>query len=173
MSRYFVTLLGEFTDDMIREVGVVLTPLVSKHHLKFHYTRYNVVFHFESEETLEYLHSYCLLAFGEISDAILVSPLESTGFYMSGTMMNHLLDIENVDTNSNMVIDMTKEINGENNPAHDLMHDDDEDDDDDDIMIKIKKRTPSISLDDVLDKICEFGIESLNDKEKQILSKHS
>lgn len=172
MSRYFVTVLGEFDEKTIQEMGTVLSTMVSKHNLKFQYNRYSVIFHFESEETLEDLYSYCLLAFGEISDVILVSPIENTGFYMHGTMINHILDVENADSNANMVIDMTKEINGENNPAHDLMQEDD-DDDEDDIMTKIRKRLPKLTLDDVLDKICEHGIDSLNETEKQILSKHS
>lgn len=172
MSRYFVTILGEFTDSVIMEMGTVLSAMVSKHNLKFQYNSVSVIYHFESEETLEDLYSYCLLAFGEISDAILVSPLENTGFYMHGTNMNHILDVENADVNSNMVIDMGKEINGENNPVHDLIQEDD-DDDDDDIMTKIRKKIPVLTLDDVLDKICEFGIESLTEKEQQLLSKHS
>lgn len=172
MSRYFVTVLGEFDEKTIREMGMVLSTMVSKHNLKFQYNVASVIFHFESEETLEDLYSYCLFAFGEISDVILVSPLENTGFYMHGTMMNHLLDIETADVNSNMVIDMEKEINGENNPVHDLIQEDD-DDDDDDIMTKIQKKTSTLTLDDILDKICEFGIESLTETEKQLLSKHS
>lgn len=171
MSRYFVTVLGWFDEKTIQEMGTVLSAMVSKHNLKFQYNKHSVVFHFESEETLEDLYGYCLLAFGEISDVILVSPLENTGFYMHGTIMNHILDVENADTNANMVIDMTKEINGENNPAHDLMQEDD--DDEDDIMTKIKKSLPKVTLDDVLDKICEYGIDSLTATEKQILSKHS
>lgn len=170
MSRYFVTILGEFDENVIREMGMVLSSMVSQYNLKFQYNDASVIFHFESEETLDDLYSYCLLAFGEISDAILVSPLENTGFYMHGTMMNHLLDVQSADTNSNMVIDMEKEINGENNPVHDLMQ---EEDDEDDIMTKIGKRFPTLTLDDVLDKICEFGMDSLTEKEKQLLSKHS
>lgn len=172
MTRYFVTVLGDFTESVIREMGTVLSAMVSKHNLKFQYNSASVIYHFESEETLEDLYSYCLLAFGEISDAILVSPSEKTGFYMHGMGMNHILDVENTDVNSNMVIDMGKEINGENNPVHDLIQEDD-DDDDDDIMTKIRKKTPTLTLDDVLDKICEFGMESLTEKEKQLLSKHS
>jgi hypothetical protein len=172
MARYFVTVLGDFKENDIREMGTVLSAMVSKHNLKFQYNSSNVIYHFESEETLEGLYSYCLLAFGEISDVILVSPSENTGFFMHGTMMNHILDVENTDVNSNMVIDMGKEINGENNPVHDLIQEDD-DDDDDYIMTKIRKKTPTLTLDDVLDKICEFGMESLTEKEKQFLSKHS
>lgn len=172
MTRYFVTVLGEFNESVIREMGTVLSTMVSKHNLKFQYNSASVIYHFESEETLEDLYSYCLLAFGEISDVILVSTLENTGFYMHGIGMNHILDIENADVNSNMVIDMEKEINGDHNPAHDLMQEDD-DDDDDDIMTKIRKKMPTLTLDDILDKICEFGMESLTETEKQLLSKHS
>jgi hypothetical protein len=171
MSRYFVTVLGEFDENTIREMGVVLSTMVSKHNLKFQYNNYSAIFHFESEETLEDLYSYCLLSFGEISDAIFVSPLENTGFYMHGTMMNHLLDVKTADVNSNMIIDIEKEINGENNPVHDLMQQEDEEDDD--IMTKIRKRIPAFTLDDVLDKICEFGMDSLTEKEKKLLYKHS
>jgi hypothetical protein len=170
MSRYFVTVLGLFNENTIREMGVILSAVVSKHNLKFQYNETSVIFHFESEETLVDLYSYCLLGFGSISDTIIVSPLDNTCFYMHGSMMNHLLDVETADTNSNMVIDMTKEINGVDNPVHDLIQ---EDDDDDDIVTQIMKKKPTQTLDDILDKICDHGMESLNEKEKQILSKHS
>ena len=56
-----------------------------------------------------------------------------------------------------------------------MMEEDDDDDDDEDeiktIIQKSKKKT--LSLDDLLDKITEFGFNSLTENEKKLLQKLS
>jgi hypothetical protein len=56
----------------------------------------------------------------------------------------------------------------------DMMEEDDDDDDEDEIKTIIQKsKKNTLSLDDLLDKITEFGLNSLTENEKKLLQKLS
>lgn len=173
MSRYFVTMLGGFTESSIRDMSFLMIPMISDHNLKFHYNEHSIVFHFQTDWDFQNVHSYCNQCFSNVCDIIIISDSESTKLCMEEDMYKEIMDLETETESSNLNFPVTRQVNGEDLLAQDLTQDDDEDEEDD-FMMKLKSKKPKVpTLDEILDKICEKGIDSLTDNEKFILSKHS
>lgn len=174
MSKYFITMLGMYQESTVRDISFLLIPMISESNLKFHYTDHSIVYHFESHWDLQTIHSYCKKSFGGVSDVIIISDATSTEVDMNEVMLKQLLDLETNTEDSTMMIPITRQFNGDDLLAQDLTQEDDDEEDDDDLFMGLKNPKPKVpTLDEILDKICDRGIDSLNDNEKFILSKHS
>jgi len=172
MSRYFVTMLGSFTESTVRDMSFLMIPMMSEHGLKFHYSDHSIVFHFQTDWDFQNVHSYCNQCFANVCDIIVISDSDSTKLCMDEIMYNQIMDLESESEGTNLYTPVTKQFNGDDLLAQDLTQDEDEEDDD--FLMKLKTKKPKVpTLDEILDKICEKGINSLTDNEKFILSKHS
>jgi hypothetical protein len=169
-------MFGDFQDsDRVRAINICLTPMVSSKELKFSKSDTFIISHFESDWDLDYINSYIKDVLNNQVDMVIVSPSENVTILANNDFVSHLTDLEQEIENSNVQPDTVKIHSGFEKLQQEMMDMMEEDDDDEDeiktIIQKSKKNT--LSLDDLLDKITEFGFNSLTENEKKLLQKLS
>lgn len=174
--NYLITMFGDFQDsDRVRAINICLTPMVSSKELKFSKSDTFIISHFESDWDLDYINSYIKDVLNNQVDMVIVSPSENVTILANNDFVSHLTDLEQEIENSNVQPDTVKIHSGFEKLQQEMMDMMEEDDDDEDeiktIIQKSKKNT--LSLDDLLDKITEFGFNSLTENEKKLLQKLS
>lgn len=175
--NYLITMLGDFqNNDRVRAINICLAPMVSSKELKLSNTNTFIISHFESDWDLNNITSYVKDVLNNQVDMVIVSPSENVTILANNDFASHLTDLEQEIENSNVQPDTVKVHSGFEKIQQDMMDMMEEDDDDDEdeiktIIQKYKKNT--LSLDDLLDKITEFGFNSLTENEKKLLQKLS
>ncbi len=176
--NYLITMFGDFQDsDRVRSINICLAPMVSSKELKFSKSDTFIISHFESEWALDYINSYIKDVLNNQVDMVIVSPSENVTILANNDFASHLTDLEQEIENSNVQPDTVKVHSGFEKLQQemmDMMEEDDDDDDEDEIETIIQKsKKNTLSLDDLLDKITEFGFNSLTENEKKLLQKLS
>jgi hypothetical protein len=167
---YLITVFGDFSESKnVDEVTTSLRPLIDSENLTFNYNEHSLIVHFSADMSLQVLSNYVKDVLYLKADMVLISPSDVTSILANEEFMNKLLKHQT----SNDVSDVSLEF-VDSKPferLHEEMMSLDEDDDEEDeiktIIQRAKKKT--LSLDDLLDKITEKGIDSLTNKEKKLL----
>lgn len=176
--NYLITMFGDFQDsDRVRAINICLAPMVSSKELKFSKSDTFIISHFESDWDLDYINSYIKDVLNNQVDMVIVSPSENVTILANNDFVSHLTDLEQEIENSNVQPDTVKVhsvFEKLQQEMMDMMEEDDDDDDEDEIKTIIQKsKKNTLSLDDLLDKITEFGFNSLTENEKKLLQKLS
>jgi len=175
--NYLITMFGNFQDsDRVRAINICLTPMVSSKELKFSKSDSFIISHFQSEWDIDYITNYIKDVLNNQVDMVIVSPSENVTILANNDFVSHLTDLEQEIENSNVQPDTVKMYSGFEKLQQEMMDMMEEDDDDDEDEIKTiiqKSKKNTLSLDDLLDKITEFGFNSLTENEKKLLQKLS
>lgn len=173
MTNYLLTVIGVFeSEEDCKDIALAISPIVDSPNLNFQYSKGVMLYHFASEAGNFELFDYITgILFGvtdtfiltEMSDKVLVSFPEK----IRNTLFNLNSQVENLD----MRLDMSRVKKN-----LDFLENSDEEIDDSFIAqfwenIKEKIKTPS--LDQILDKICCDGVNSLTPLEKETLETYS
>jgi hypothetical protein len=167
MNKFLLTVIGDFKDSSVcKEVALTLTPIVDSPHLKFQSSSGALIFHFASEVNQDEIHDYVQGSlFGIIDCFILTEYTDKVSVCMTKELKDHLFDLEN-DSEGVIKIDIR------NNS--DFMEEDEDDDDFVALLLnQVKERVKKPSLDYILDKIANKGMESLSQFEKDTLDSYS
>ena len=159
MKKYLLTVFGNFTSEKCNEIAQLMEPLIDSENLKFYFRSGSIIFYFGSNFQLIDVHDFLDMISDELFDTfILVEHNETVTVFMTDEMKEHLFNLE--EESGEMVIDLVP-----NNKSQSIY---DEDEDEDDIstilMNQIKNNLKNIqapSLDELLDKVSEQGIESI------------
>jgi hypothetical protein len=170
-------MFGDFQDsDRVRAINICLAPMVSSKELKFSKSDSFIISHFQSEWDIDYITSYIKDVLNNQVDMVIVSPSENVTILANNDFVSHLEDLEQEIENSNVQSDTVKVHSGFEKLQQEIMDMMEEDDDDDEDEIKTiiqKSKKNTLSLDDLLDKITEYGFNSLTENEKTLLQKLS
>lgn len=174
MKKYLLIVIGDFTPEGItQDIALALTPLVDSEHLKFQKTDTVLIFHFATSvsemEVKDYIYG---VLFGLSNTYILTEMNDNVSVVMPEEFKNHLLNLEEGTADKMNSLEMVKIKNNQYNS--DEMVDDELNEEILALLLGKKKyKARKISLDSVLDKINEKGIESLTSEEKSILESYS
>ncbi len=171
MKKYLLTVFGNFTSEKCNEIAQLMEPLIDSENLKFYFRSGSIIFYFGSNFQLIDVHDFLDMISDELFDTfILMEHNETVTVFMTDEMKEHLFNLE--EESGEMVIDLVP-----NNKSQSIY---DEDEDEDDIstilMNQIKNNLKNIqapSLDELLDKVSEQGIESLTEFELKTLNNYS
>jgi len=175
MIRYnLIISFTDFKDDHKHDVIMVVSPVVGSQNFSYIYRDGLFIFHFESEMNNDEIKSYVYDAFyGHKITGIFVSETDKMSVYLPNDDEKWFFDLNNENSELNLSsVNMTNVKNGsEGFSILDFLEDDDEDDDDDvkKIIRDTKKNNQIPTLDDLLEKIYDKGIETLTKDEQQIL----
>jgi phage terminase small subunit len=150
--------------------------MVSSKELKFSKSDSFIISHFQSEWDIDYITNYIKDVLNNQVDMVIVSPSENVTILANNDFVSHLEDLEQEIENSNVQSDTVKVHIGFEKLQQEIMDIMEEDDDDDEDEIKTiiqKSKKNTLSLDDLLDKITEYGFNSLTESEKKLLQKLS
>ena len=170
MKKYFLILLGDFkSEEFCKDVALTITPMVDSPQLKFQHSNGALLFHFASEVDQTEMYEFLSVSFfGLVSSFILTENTDNLSLYMPEDAKVHLLDLENASGDVSINIDLS-------DPK--LFEDEFDEEDEDDFMAlvlnRVKDKVKKPSLDQLLEKVGNKGVESLTPFEKDTLDAYS
>ena len=165
MKKYLLTVFGNFQSEQCEEIAHCLEPLVDSTHLKFQYRSGVIIFHFESEIQMEDIHEFVELTSYPMYDSFILTEYnDNVSVFMTDDMKQHLFDLETETEGA-----ITFEFETKND--FDISYD--EDDIVTALMNQVKKNLQIPTLDQLLDKVVDNGVESLTPYEKATLDNYS
>jgi hypothetical protein len=170
MKKYLLTIFGSFEEKDCMIIANNLQPIVDSQNLKFQYRDNVIIVHFGSEFLLDDIHEFIKMTdeVEETFDMFILSEFNDTvSVHMTDGTDEQLFDLDEEDEN----IDMVKVT-----PKGKFENYYDEDNENDIALMllnEIKKNLNTPSLDQLLDKMVEHGVDSLTPYEKAILDNYS
>jgi hypothetical protein len=171
---YMLFLFGDFTDtdELINGLSTQFIPMVTSTFLKYTYGEYGVVFHFRSNETFGNVKEYVDMILNDITDQyFLMEATKNVDIRMDRKLKKDFLNIDGdlkKEENKNGAVDVELEKKDMKNFNIDLFFPIF----DPNSIFNKEKEEIEPTTDEILDKISQNGIESLTEKEKQILDNY-
>ena len=168
MKKYLLTVFGNFESENCEEIAHCLEPIIDSTHLKFQYRSGVIIFHFESEIQMADIHEFVELTSYDMYDSFILTEYnDNVSVFMTDDMKQHLFDLE---TETEGAITFEFETKNDFDISYD---EDDEDDIVTALMNQVKKNLQIPTLDQLLDKVVDNGVESLTPYEKATLDNYS
>ena len=170
MKKYLLTIFGSFEEKDCITIANNLQPIVDSQNLKFQYRDNVIILHFGSEFLLDDIHEFIKMTddVEETFDMFILSEFNDTvSVHMTDGTDEQLFDLDEETEN----IDMVKVT-----PKGKFENYYDEDNENDIALVllnEIKKNLNTPSLDQLLDKVSDNGVESLTPYEKATLDNYS
>lgn len=178
-KRYMLFIFGDFTEleNFIEDISYQLVTVVSSKYLKFNYGEFGMTLHFRTKESFEDLKEYIDMCLEDLVEQYyLMEATENVDIKMDRKLKKDFLNIDGVKVeNKNKEVDTEKLSEEKRNKISGMM---------DFILplsedifgLPMKFKIPTAlkpTVDQILDKISEKGIESLTTEEKQILDNYA
>jgi hypothetical protein len=173
---YMLFLFGDFSDleSITQELSIQFLPFVTSPYLKYTYGEFGVVFHFRSGETFTDLKEYVDMSLNEIVDQYyLMEATKNVDIKMDRKLKRDFLNIDGEtkkEQTKTGTIDVESKVRERREELRNFTFE---------FMLPMdmnfnpKQETDYIpTVDEILDKISEKGIETLTEKEKQILDEY-
>ena len=177
-KRYMLFIFGDFSEmeNFIDEISYQLVTIVSSEFLKFNYGEFGMVLHFRTKETFSELKDYIDMCLeGQVEQYFLMEATENVDIKMDRKLKKDFLNIDGVKKeNKNKEVDVEKLNEEKEKKLGNIM----EfilplSDENFEFPMKFKRpESPKPTVDQILEKITEKGIESLTKEEKQILDNY-
>jgi hypothetical protein len=177
-AEYMLFLYGDFAESekITEDITLQLVTITSSEYLKFTYGEYGAAIHFRSKELFSELKEYIDMVFNEITDQYFL--VEIKGNYdikMPRKMKKDFLNIDGIvkkEETRNGTINVEEEKNRINNIKNfsfemflPIL-------DENEFLRNRKQEIIEPTVDEILDKIAEKGIQSLTESEKNILDNY-
>jgi hypothetical protein len=171
MNKYLLSILVNTpSEEMCRDVALLITPIVDSPTLKYHFNNGVIIFHFNSEIPKEEVYEYLKVSLFGITDSFFLNKItDNVSVFMPQEYHEYLFDLDNIDDTMTGSLDMVRVKNN-----LDFMEEEE-----DDIMallldeMREKNLFRKPSLDQILDKVLTNGIDSLSSFEKNTLETYS
>jgi hypothetical protein len=173
---YMLFLFGDFSDleSITQELSIQFLPFVTSPFLKYTYGEFGVVFHFRSGETFTDLKEYVDMSLNEIVDQYyLMEATKNVDIKMDRKLKKDFLNIDGETKKEQPktgTIDVESKVRERREELRNFTFE---------FMLPMdmnfnpKQETDyTPTVDEILDKISEKGIETLTEKEKQILDEY-
>jgi hypothetical protein len=169
MKKYLLTIFGEFkSNEICKEIAIALSPVVDSPNLKFQFTKGILIFHFASEMDMSDIHEYLEMTSYDLYESFILSEYtDKVSVFMSDENKKHLFNLDTNEGNSGIEMVLT--------PRNGFQYIDDTEDDEFVALLlnEMKKNLKPLTLDQLLDKIKNGGVESLTPFEKGTLDNYS
>jgi|688.fasta_scaffold267432_2 hypothetical protein len=177
-AEYMLFLYGDFAESekITEDITLQLVTITSSEYLKFTYGEYGAAIHFRSKELFSELKEYIDMVFNDITDQYFL--VEIKGNYdikMPRKMKKDFLNIDGIvkkEETRNGTINVEEEKNRINNIKNfsfemflPIL-------DENEFLRNRKQEIIEPTVDEILDKIAEKGIQSLTESEKNILDNY-
>jgi len=175
MTKYnLIISFKDFNDKHKNDIIMVVSPVVGSENFSYLYNSGLFFFHFKREMTKDEIKSYVHDAFYGNIYGIFVSETDNMSVFLPDDDEKWFFDIDNPNSELNLSsVNMTNVKNGtEGFSILEFLENEDDDDDEDDIIDIIRRSKNKIkipTLDDLLEKIYDQGLETLTEEEQQIL----
>jgi hypothetical protein len=177
-KRYMLFIFGDFTEmeNFINDISYQLVTVVSSEFLKFNYGEFGMVLHFRANETFSELKEYIEMCLDDVVEQyFLMEATENVDIKMDRKLKKDFLNIDGVKKeNKNKEVDVEKLSEEKQKKLGDMME----------FILPLSEtnfefpirverpQKPKPTVDQILEKITDKGIESLTKEEKQILDNY-
>jgi len=191
-TSYMLFLFGDYKggENFVNAVFQEFTPILTNDYIKFVWGDFGVVSHFKTDLPFEDLSEFVNLQLGGMVDQyFLLEKTDKTSAYGPEEIVSYVLDLETKierPEQPNVADELEREAELDrviqyfmssmsDEESDSLLELEDDDDDDNEIeLIKIRNaKNKSLTLDQILDKINDEGIQSLSKKEKKQLENYA
>jgi hypothetical protein len=190
-KNYMLFIYGDFKggEKLAYEIISTLEPVMSSPAIKYIWGDFGIVAHFKTTLSFSELSEYCATALNvwvsqyflvENNGGVFGHAEDNNADYLLNLDINENIEDVYVDENVNQVKDFTdlyKEFMNKLNNGEIQMYsgedEDEEDEDEIDLIIRRNETKDVVTLNDILDKISEKGIESLTNTEKRKLNEYA
>ena len=189
MDDYLLFVFGNLTVEGSQdEIASALLPITKNEKVKFIYGSYHMVVNLETDLPFDELKEYIYETLkSDMFEYFLMPMSDKTSVKLPESMAEHLFDLENdtdkVHVFTQLDVEELKNRDKQTEEELDLIINyflsnnefdmEDDDDDEDDLIKKVMNKTKQPSVDELLEKIAENGMDSLTLQEKQILDEYS
>lgn len=189
MDDYLLFVFGNLTVEGSQdEIASALLPITKNEKVKFIYGSYHMVVNLETDLPFDELKEYIYETLkSDVFEYFLMPMSDKTSVKLPESMAEHLFDLENdtdkVHVFTQLDVEELKKRDKQTDEELDLIINyflsnnefdmEDDDDDEDDLIKKVMNKTKQPSVDEILEKIVENGMDSLTLQEKQILDEYS
>ena len=172
MKKYLLSIYGDFkSKEMCKDIATAVTPIVDSPHLKFSHKSGNLLLCFDSEVDKDELYSYIEGSLYGLFDYFILSVVDDNlSVCMDESTKGHLFDTINDSENPDFRIDMTREMFG--SEEREIYTEEEDAEFLNDILTELKSKIRKPSIDEILEKIKEKGVESITPYEKVILDNY-
>jgi hypothetical protein len=173
MKKYFLTIISgnKINYDHVKDIGFSISEIIDSERLKFSYNESFIMFSFNSSVDKKDMFVFIEGVLYGFSDMFTLTEVNDNFSVSLPKKMKYIFDIEDGNIEEDLSNSFIKEDEEE---EYDV---DIEDEFYEDIMEvyrkTLKNSIPKITLDSLLDKIIETGIDSLNDVERELLENYS
>lgn len=181
-KKYMLFVFGEFKteDDIIQELLAEFAGVIESNYMKFIFSPHSFIAHFSSKLSFEDLkiHTDQVLSF-QVEQYFLTEIGTDFAVGMNPDLMEGLFDLDSLNEDKKHITMKTILGNMSSNGDNELMQflknlpEILNNVIDEDFMDVLSSQEKVVTLDDVLDKITEQGIENLTKQEKEILENYA
>jgi len=185
-DSYLLFVFGDIAESQ-DEIASGLLPITKDEKLKFIYGSFHMVINLDTDLPFDELKEFIYETLKhERFEYFLMPTSDKSSVKLPNDMAQHLFDLENENENVHIFtqesIEQIKRRDKQSDEELDLIINyflsqtedlDLEEDEEDDLINKIRKTSQQPSIDDLLEKIAENGIDSLTSQEQQLLEKYS
>jgi hypothetical protein len=169
MNKYLLTIIGNIDSEKCPDIVLSLGDVVDSKHVKFIHNPNAFMFCFASRVERDNLFCYITDVLYGVSDTFILSNItEDPTVAVPKSIGGFIFDLENGEQVGFEYRDLSN---------NDFDYEEDDDDDDYDIMERLREHFNKVekkpSLDSLLDKISNSGINSLSDFERKVLNSYS
>ena len=190
MDDYLLFVFGNLTVEGSQdEIASALLPITKNEKVKFIYGSYHMVVNLETDLPFDELKEYIYETLkSDVFEYFLMPMSDKTSVKLPETMAEHLFDLENdtdkVHVFTQLNVEELKKRDKQTDEELDLIinyflsnnefdMEDDDDDEEDDLIKQVMNKPKQPSIDELLEKIVENGMDSLTLQEKQLLDEYS
>jgi hypothetical protein len=191
MDDYLLFVFGNLTVEGSQdEIASALIPITKNEKVKFIYGSYHMVVNLETDLPFDELKEYIYETLkSDVFEYFLMPMSDKTSVKLPETMAEHLFDLENdtdkVHVFTQLNVEELKKRDKQTDEELDLIINyflsnsefeftsDDEEDEEDDLIKQVMSKPKQPSIDELLEKIVENGMDSLTLQEKQLLDEYS
>jgi hypothetical protein len=191
MDDYLLFVFGNLTVEGSQdEIASALLPITKNEKVKFIYGSYHMVVNLETDLPFDELKEYIYETLkSDVFEYFLMPMSDKTSVKLPESMAEHLFDLENdtdkVHVFTQLNVEELKKRDKQTDEELDLIINyflsnsefeftsDDEEDEEDDLIKQVMSKPKQPSIDELLEKIVENGMDSLTLQEKQLLDEYS
>ena len=190
MDDYLLFVFGNLTVEGSQdEIASALLPITKNEKVKFIYGSYHMVVNLETDLPFDELKEYIYETLkSDMFEYFLMPMSDKTSVKLPESMAEHLFDLENdtdkVHVFTQLDVEELKKRDKQTDEELDLIINyflsnsefeftSDDEDEEDDLIKQVMNKPKQPSIDELLEKIVENGMDSLTLQEKQILDEYS
>lgn len=172
--NYTLIILNKGIEDKVIEIAEDISIVCNTEEVNYFFNESHYIYTFKTKESFGMIKEWAEMVLTDFGDGYILLPydVENSLINLPNNIKTHLFSKNTDEINeSEMISHLNSKLQRDFNFIYQEIVD--KDDDDDNEIVKIRNRKSKKTLNQILDKIFDKGIDSIGEDEKQILKEIS